>query len=82
MTMVVDWTLIRQSNFYVKNEMEWSDGNGRLPEVFIVDFATNELYAIGNHRVGFWIRDFWIRVDHKENEEEIMAIYAPEGKME
>ncbi len=61
-----------------KEEMEWSDGNGRLPEVFIVDFATNELYAIGNHRVGFWIRDFWIRVDHKENEEEIMAIYAPE----
>lgn len=58
-----------------KEEMEWSDGNGRLPEVFIVDFATNELYAIGNHRVGFWIRDFWIRVDHKENEEEIMAIY-------
>lgn len=65
-----------------KEEMEWSDENGRLPEVFIVDFATNELYAIGNHRVGFWIRDFWIRVDHKENEEEIMAIYAPEGKME
>ena len=65
-----------------KEEMVWSDGNGRLPEVFIVDFATNELYAIGNHRVGFWIRDFWIRVDHKENEEEIMAIYAPEGKME
>ena len=65
-----------------KEEMEWSDGNGRLPEVFIVDFATNELYAIGNHRAGFWIRDFWIRVDHKENEEEIMAIYAPEGKME
>lgn len=63
-----------------KEEMEWSDGNGRLPGVFIVDFATNELYAIGNHRVGFWIRDFWIRVDHKENEEEIMAIYAPEGK--
>lgn len=63
-----------------KEEMEWSDGNGRLPEVFIVDFATNELYAIGNHRVGFWIRDFWIRVDHKENEEEIMAIYAPEGR--
>ena len=57
-----------------KEEMEWSDGNGRLPGVFIVDFATNELYAIGNHRVGFWIRDFWIRVDHKENEEEIMAI--------
>lgn len=65
-----------------KEEMEWSDENGRLPEVFIVDFATNELYAIGNHRVGFWIRDFWIRVDHKENEEEIMTIYAPEGKME
>ena len=52
-----------------KEEMEWSDGNGRLPGVFIVDFATNELYAIGNHRVGFWIRDFWIRVDHKENED-------------
>ena len=52
------------------------DGNGRLPEVFIVDFATNELYAIGNHRVGFWIRDFWIRVDHKENEEEINNRYT------
>lgn len=59
-----------------------SDFKDRVLSESIVDFATNELYAIGNHRVGFWIRDFWIRVDHKENEEEIMAIYAPEGKME
>lgn len=65
-----------------EDEMEWSDGTGRFPEVCLVDFATNELYTLGEHHLGYWIRDFWVHIDHKEEESNIMVIYAPEDKME
>lgn len=64
-----------------EEEMNWSDGMGRFPEVFLVDFATNELYTLGEHYRGYWIRDFWIHIDHSEEETDIMAIYAPDDKM-
>lgn len=64
------------------DEMELSDGNGRFTEVCLVDFATNELYTLGEHRLGYWIRDFWIHIDHSENKSDIMVIYAPEDKVE
>ena len=47
-----------------------------------MDFATNELYTLGEHRLGYWIRDFWVHIDHKEDQSDIMVIYAPEDKME
>lgn len=47
-----------------------------------MDFATNELYTLGEHRLGYWIRDFWVHIDHKEEQSDIMVIYAPEDKME
>lgn len=65
-----------------EEEMNWSDGEGRFPEVCLVDFATNELYTLGEHRLGYWIRDFWVHIDHKEEQSDIMVIYAPEDKME
>lgn len=67
-------------DMYVE-EMEWSDGSGRFPEVCLIDFATNELYTLGEHHLGYWIRDFWVHIDHEEDESNVMVIYAPEGKM-
>ncbi len=64
------------------DEMQLSDGAGRFHEVCLVDFATNELYTLGEHRLGYWIRDFWVHIDHKEDQSDIMLIYAPEDKME
>ncbi len=64
------------------DEIGWSDGNGRFPEVCLVDFATNELYTLGEHHTGYWIRDFWVHIDHKEEQSDVMLIYAPEDKME
>lgn len=65
-----------------EEEMNWSNGEGRFLEVCLVDFATNELYTLGEHHTGYWIRDFWVHIDHKENQSDIMVIYAPEDKME
>lgn len=31
---------------------------------------------------GYWIRDYWIHIDHDDNSSSIMAIYAPEDKMD
>lgn len=64
------------------DEMELSDGKGRFPEVCLIDFATNELYTLGEHHYGYWIRDFWVHIDHNEDQSNIMVIYAPEDKME
>lgn len=65
-----------------EDEMNWSHGEGRFPEVCLVDFATNELYTLGEHHTGYWIRDFWVHLDHGEDKSDIMVIYAPEDKME
>jgi len=64
------------------DEMSWSNGDGRFPEVCLVDFATNELYTLGEHHTGYWIRDFWVHIDHKKEQSDVMLIYAPEDKME
>ena len=65
-----------------QDEMEWSDSKGRFPEVCIVDFQTNELYTLGKSHTGYWIRDYWIHIDHGDDSSSIMAIYAPEDKMD
>lgn len=64
-----------------KDTMDSTDGEGFFPEVCIVDFATNELYTLGLPYTGFNIRDFWIQIDHGEEQDTILAIYAPEGSM-
>ena len=63
-----------------EDEMNWSDGEGRFPEVCLVDFATNELYTLGEHHTGYWIRDFWVHLDHGKEKSDVMVIYAPESK--
>ncbi len=63
-----------------EEEMNWSNGEGRFPEVCLVDFATNELYTLGEHYTGYWIRDFWVHLDHRDDRSNVMVIYAPENK--
>ena len=65
-----------------QDEMEWSDSKGRFPEVCIVDFQTNEIFTLGKSHTGYWIRDYWIHIDHDDDSSNIMAIYAPENKMD
>lgn len=65
-----------------EEEMSRGDNKGRFPEVCLVDFATNELYTLGQHSLGYWIRDFWVHIDHQEESSDIMVIYAPEDKIE
>lgn len=65
-----------------EEEQGRSDGKGRFPEVCLVDFATNELYTLGEHQLGYWIRDFWVHIDHAADKSNIMVVYAPEDKME
>lgn len=64
-----------------EDEMQWGDGTGRFPEVCLVDFATNELYPLGKHSLGYFVRDFWVHIDHTEDMSSIMVIYASEDKM-
>lgn len=61
--------------------MEWSDGEGRFPQVCLVDFATNELYSIASHKIGYSIRDFWVHIDHDADGDKVMVVYAPQNKM-
>lgn len=65
-----------------EEEMSRGDSKGRFPEVCLVDFATNQLYTLGQHSLGYWIRDFWVHIDHQEEGSDIMVIYAPENKIE
>lgn len=58
------------------------DKNNRFPDTCLVDFQTNELYTLGENYAGYWIRDFWVHIDHEEERDSVMVIYAPEGKME
>ena len=67
-------------NMY-KECMEWTDGKGRFPQVCLVDFATNELYSLSSHEKGYDIRDFRVHIDHEQDSDEVMVIYAPKQKM-
>ena len=69
------------ADMYVE-EMEWTDGSGRFPEVCLIDFATNELYTLGEHHLGYWIREYWVHIDHEGKKSNIMVVYAPEDNME
>ena len=64
-----------------EDEKKWDEDN-RFPDTCLVDFETNELYTLGESSVGYWIRDYWVHIDHEEERDDIMVIYAPEGKME
>lgn len=67
-------------NMY-KECMEWTDGKGRFPQVCLVDFATNELYSLSSHEKGYDIRDFRVHIDHEQDSDEVMVIYAPKQKL-
>ena len=64
-----------------KDCMEWTDGKGKFPQVCLVDFTTNELYSIASHELAYSIRDFWVHIDHHDDEDKVMVVYAPKNKM-
>ena len=61
--------------------MRWTEGEGRFPQVCLVDFATNELYPLSSHELGYNVRDFWVHIDHEKDSDNVMVIYAPKNKM-
>lgn len=72
--------LDKVTNMY-KECMEWTDGKGRFPQVCLVDFATNELYPLSSHEKGYDIRDFRVHIEHEQDSDEVLVIYAPKQKM-
>lgn len=62
------------------DEMEWQGENAHFPEVCIVDFQTNELYSLGKAQIGYFVRDYYVHIDHDDNEDDITVFYAPERK--
>lgn len=43
----------------------------------LVDFQTLELYPLQEHNLAYYIRDYYIHIEHDEGETEVMAVYAP-----
>lgn len=64
-----------------EESMDWTDGEGRFPQICLIDFATNELYSLSSHQSGYYIRDFWVHIDHETEADRVMVIYAPEDKL-
>lgn len=65
-----------------QDEMKWGSDNSRFPEVCLVDFKTNELYTLGKTHVGYWIRDYWVHIDHEDEYSDVMVIYAPQNRLD
>ena len=61
-----------------QEEMEWNEEEARFPEVCLVDFTDNELYSLGKAYGGYSIRDYYVRIEHGEQSDEILIFYAPE----
>lgn len=61
-----------------EEERELGDEKGWFPEVCLVDFKTNELYSLGSHIGGYFIRDYYVHIDHEEGRDEILICYSPE----
>lgn len=61
-----------------EEEMLWTDcsKDELLPFVFI-DFQTYEMQSLGSYIRSFTIRDYYVRVDHAEEEIELLVFYAP-----
>lgn len=60
------------------DELEWQGENARFPEVCIVDFQTNELYSLGKTHLSYFIRDYYVHIDHEADADDVTIFYAPE----
>lgn len=65
------------------DELEWQGDNARFPEVCIVDFQTNELYPLGKTQLSYFVRDYYVHIDHEDDGDDITVFYAPKiGEIE
>lgn len=55
---------------------EGEDSNPR--DLCLVDFTTLELYSLQEQYASYYIRDYYVRLDQKDDGMEIEAIFAPE----
>lgn len=62
-----------------EDEMEW-DEDGRFPDACLVDFTTNELYSLGSHLGAYYIRDYYVNIEHEDDGDNLLIFYAPERK--
>lgn len=49
----------------------------RPRDLCMVDFQTLELYPLQEHNISYFIRDYYIQVDSRDDELEVEAIYTP-----
>lgn len=61
-----------------QKEIEWQGDEARFPEVCLVDFNTNELYSLGSAHKAYYIRDYYVMMNHQEKSDELTIFYAPE----
>lgn len=59
-------------------EIYEEEGEQKEPwDICLVDFQTLEVYPLQEHNLSYFIRDYYVRLNHKEEELEVEAIYAP-----
>ncbi|MDD2981712.1 MAG: hypothetical protein PHN80_17380 [Hespellia sp.] len=46
-------------------------------DLCLVDFKTLELYPLQEQNRSYYIRDYYVRIEPKEQEVDVMAVYAP-----
>lgn len=54
-------------------------------DLVLVDFQTLELYSLQEHKGGYFIRDYYVEIEPKEDSVEVKAFYCPKldnGKKE
>lgn len=49
----------------------------RPKDLCLVDFQTLDLYPLQDHNISYFIRDYYIQVDSRDEGLKVVAIYAP-----
>lgn len=57
---------------------KWKDEEKGAIPLCLVDFETLEIYPVQNRYIAYFIRDYWVELDFKEDEIRIEAFYLPE----
>lgn len=63
-----------------QEEIEWQGKKARFPEVCLIDFKTNEIYSLGNAYQTYFIREYYVMLDHQIEQDDLTIFYAPERK--
>ena len=57
---------------------KWEYEEKKVIPLCIVDFQTLEIYSLQDYHAGCMVRDYWINMEHEENEIRVEAFYVPE----